>query len=208
MHVKKYSAYFIYGLFCLLAAGCVKQTSYYYADRETPGVAIFSNTSNNIFTCLLGDSSWRTITRSVGGGLFIRPVYEVFIERHITNSTTDTLSITWLGDAASFRGNSSSISLALPVAKSFVMTDLAAMQGKRMVIDGSNGLFRVNLTGLPGGNASGKGVIYFNRLIFQSAGTNRYTGYMAGLLEADLGTIKILSGRFDHYMNEDQVISY
>ena len=205
MRFRKYSNRFVYGLFCLLLAGCTKQTSYYYADKETPGTAIFSNTSNNVFSCLIGDSAWRTITRSVGGALFARPVYEVFIEKHTTNSATDTLSIIWRGDPASFLSNLSSISLGLPVAKSFKMTDLAALQGKRIIIDGNNGLFQVNLTGLPTGNTSGKGSIYFNRLSFEAVGTNSYTGYMSGLLEADLGSFKILSGRFDHFMNPDQI---
>jgi hypothetical protein len=208
MRFRKYSNRFVYGLFCLLATGCAKQTSYYYADKETPGTAIFSNTSNNLFSCLVGDSSWRTITRSVGGGLFTRPVYEVFIEKHTTSGTTDTLSITWLGDPAAFRGNYSSISLGLPVAKSFKITDLAALQNKRIIIDNSNGFFQVNMTGLQGGNKNGKGSIYFNRLSFEVVGTNTYTGYMAGLLEADFGSFKILSGRFDHFMNPDQLIIY
>lgn len=208
MWCKKYNAI---ALFCLLLAvtsGCTKQTSHFYQDPAKPGTAIFSNTSNNVFSCLIGDSSWRTITRVVGGGLFTRPVYEVFIEKHTTNGAADTLSITWLGDPASFRGNYSTISLGLPVAKSFRITDLAAMQGKRLLIDGSNGFFQVNLNGQASGNTSATGSIYFNRLSFQPAGINSYTGYMAGLLEADAGSFKILSGRFDHFMNPDQVIFY
>ncbi len=208
MHLRKDSKYFFYGLFCLMAAGCVKQTSYYYPDKETPGTAIFSNSSNNVFSCLIGDSSWRTITRSTGGGIFTRPVYEVFIEKHTTNSATDTLSIIWLGDPASFRGNYAGISLVLPVPKSFKITDLNALQNKRIFLDGSNGLFRVNLTGLPTGNTSGKGSIYFNRFNFEPVGPNAYTGYMSGLLEADFGSFKILSGRFDHFVNTDQVNIY
>lgn len=208
MRFSKYRNLFVYGLFCLLAAGCTKQTSYYYADKDKPGTAIFSNTGNNVFSCLIGDSAWRTITRSVGGALFARPVYEVFIEKHTTSSATDTLSIIWRGDPAAFQGNYSSIILVLPVSKSFSMTDLSALQGKRIAIDGSNGLFRVNLTGLPNGNASGPGSIYFNRLSFEAVGTNSYTGYMAGLLEADFGSFKIRSGRFDHFINPDQVTMY
>ena len=208
MRFRKYSNRFVYGLLCLLLAGCTKQTSYYYADKETPGTAIFSNTSNNVFSCLIGDSAWRTISRSVGGALFARPVYEVFIEKHTTNSATDTLSIIWRGDPASFQGNYSIIILVLPVSKSFSIPDLSALQGKRIVIDGSNGLFRVNLTGLTAGNTSGKGSIYFNRLSFEAVSTNSYAGYMSGLLEADFGSFKILSGRFDHFMNPDQVTIY
>jgi hypothetical protein len=205
---KKYKTAFFCCLLFLTIAGCAKQTSYYYPDAATPGTAIFSNTSNNVLSCLIGDSSWRTITRSAGGVVFTRPIYEVFIEIHITNSATDTLSIVWRGNPATYQGNYSVISLVLPVAKSFRMSDLAAFEAKRIVIDGSNGIFRINLTGLPAGNISGNGRIYFNRIHFEAAGTNSYTGYISGLLETDLGLFNIRSGRFDHYLNPDQITIY
>lgn len=187
-------------------AGCTKETSHYYPDKQTPGTAIFSNTGNNVLSCFIDGRPWQTISRSVVIALFSRPIYEVYIQKQITGSTLDTLSILWEGHYNNDQNGRQFISLVLPVAKNFSLSDLSAMEGKRISIDSSNGFFTVDLQGVSqSGNQRGKGTIYFNRLRFDSSGTGYHSGRMAGIFEADFGSFKITSGRFDHNLDAAQV---
>ncbi len=60
---------FLVPIFCclLLLSGCEKNETKYIADDQTNGLAVFSNTGNNIMTCFINGSPWRTDNLIVGG---------------------------------------------------------------------------------------------------------------------------------------------
>ena len=206
MGIQRNRNLYLCGMLFLVAAGCVKETSYYYPDKQTPGTAIFSNTGNNVLSCFVDGRSWQTKSRSVNGGFFSHPVYEVYFEKMLSSGAMDTLLIIWEGHYSGDQNGQEVISLMLPVAKNFKLSDLSAMQGKRLVIDSSTGFFAVNLQGLfPVDRQRGKGVVYFNTARFDSTSVGYYNGRMAGLFEADFGSFKITSGRFDHNISSSQV---
>lgn len=202
---------------CLLLfvlTGCKNNESFYYADNETPGVAIFSNTGNNVLSCFMDGVPWKTLARRTSNGFGSSYISELAIHRVKTTSLLDTLLIGWQGanDNASQYNN---IILVLPVAKQFQWKDIAAFQGKRIIIDSTNGYFSLgqyyyNYT-YPFFN--GKGVIYFNIASIDSLGPNYTTGRISGLLEAHFypGTMfehNITSGRFDDNITAAELRNY
>lgn len=183
----------------VLATGCEKNESFYYADPQTPGVAILSNKGNNILTCFMNGHPWKTLPRTINYG-FGRSTTELQIRRTKTNSLTDTLTITWRTDASN--QDQYDIVLTLPVAKNFQPKDMAAYQGKRIEIDSTNGYFSLNQSYSSFSSYNGKGVIYFNTANLDSTGIDNITGRISGLLEANFYpgsniAQSITSGRFD-----------
>ena len=201
----------------LLLTGCEKNESYYYADNDYPGVAVFSNTGYNVLSCFIDGTPWKTQARRTGNGFGAAYISELAIYRIKTVSLLDTLLITWQGgnDNASQYG---SIILVLPVAKQFQWTDIAAFQGKRIIIDSTNGYFSVgqyyyNYYNYNYPSFNGKGVIYFNTARIDSVSPNYTTGRISGLLEAHFypGTAfehNITSGRFDDNISAAELRNY
>lgn len=185
----------------IFLTGCTKNETHYYQDNNAAGLSIFSNTGNNTFSCFIDGSAWRTVDRT-SGGILSRNVYEVQIRKQFFDSLTDVLSITWEGYYVSDKNNSGDISLNLYVPKNFSYNDFSAMQGKRLIIDSTNGYF---LAALGANDVRGTGTIYFNtaNLIANSVSGNG--GSMSGLLEADFGSFQLTSGRFDHNLDAIQI---
>jgi len=189
----------------LVLTGCSRDYTTYYADTETPGVAIFSDKGNNIFTCFIDGRSWRTmdrVQRPFSPGIS----YEVTIRKFVTANTQDSLVISWEGFFSNNVKDPGAFSLSILVSKNFAYTDLTALEGKRVPIDGSHAFFTTNISGINPTGTLGKGNIFFKQLVLRQVSNNLYTGQMSGLLEADFNTFKVASGRFDHTLDERQVI--
>jgi hypothetical protein len=201
------------GLFLLLTSysiiiGCTKNYTKYYADAETPGLAIFSNTNNNILTCFVDGRPWRTDSR-VTSGFNPRTRYEIYISKYSTNSLQDTLLFNWYGYFEGNQFGGGSIGLALAVSKNFSIKDLNALQGQRLIIDTTiNGFYSTNTGSLNNTGAKGNGSIYFNTAKFDSIAPNFYQGSLSGLFEANFGSFKITKGRFDHFLEPNQIQFY
>jgi hypothetical protein len=193
----------VFFVLVFLFTGCVKTESFYYADQETPGLGIFSNTGNNVLTCFIGRLPWQTIARTTGG-FFTPDKNEVYITRQKNANSPDMLSIQWRGYYSGYADSEGDITLYYPIAKDFRLTDLSAWQGKRLTIDGINSYFFAEISPI---NQRGPGTIYFNVASFDSTAFG-YRGKMSGLMEADFGAYSLSSGRFDHTITADQVNFY
>jgi hypothetical protein len=195
-------------LFLLLGfiiMGCSKNYTNYYADAEDNGIAIFSNTGNNILSCFIDGKPWRTVDRETSGFSYQITSYEVYIIKQSTNSLLDTLIINWLGYYPVNYFSQGNLNLTIPVIKNFSNKDFAALQGQRLQIDTTNAFFTISISGLNSGNIKGKGNIYFHTAQLDSIGPGAYMGKMSGLFEADFGTFKITRGRFDHLLDPQNV---
>lgn len=167
-------------------------------------MSIFSDKADNVMSCYIDDKPWKTFDRTFGG---FSPTshYEAYITRQITSAAEDTLTISWLGRLEANNSDSFyEISIVLPVSKNFTYADFNNLQGKRLTLDTTNGFFMVSDPSLYNG-IKGSGSIYFHFAKLDNISSNVYSGRMSGIFEADLGSIKIRSGRFDHSIDPEQV---
>jgi hypothetical protein len=189
----------ITAVFCtavLLLLGCQKNLTNLFADDQSEGLYIFSNTGNNILSCYVNGTPWRTKDRITYSG-FPNPSrtdYELDIRKHSSGGNNDTLVFRWEGkfndtDTTTF------IVLGLSVKKGFTKDDFNALQEQRLVIDTStNGYFTTNINGtIPG--VKGNGSIYFNKSNIDSVGN------LSGLFETTINGFKFTRGRFDEQLN-------
>ena len=188
----------------LALSGCRKNFTNYFADAADEGLAIFSNTGNNLMTCFVDGKPWRTINRTQTGNGF--PVYEVAITKQTTAGVQDTLVIHWTGHYNGEEISTGAISLSIAVPKNFNYRNFSSLQGQRLFIDTAvNGFFSTGISALSIGDPKGNGSIYFNTARLDSIAPGKYTGYMSGILEANFPSFKITRGRFDGWLNEENV---
>ncbi len=190
-------------LFWILGLSCKKNLSTYYQDPNNPLLAVFSNKGYNIMTCLIDGQSWQTYDRTISsfGGLHS----EVRLQRIVTSSLQDTLIISWHGHYSNNNNASSDINLILPVAKGFRQRDLNSFEGKRIIIDSSNGFFAYTPLQSNYYVNGGLGTIYFQKFQIDSIAVNYYSGEMSGLLQTSVGSTVISNGRFDHSIGNGQL---
>ena len=189
----------------LVLQACVKDVSEYYADGENPGLAIFSNNSNNVLSCFIADKPWRTTTRTTAGLIFARAHYEVYIQKQITNTLSDTLHISWNGYYPPNKDMPGNLTLHLAIPKNFTYLSLSALNGQRLNVDATAGYFSTSISQLNNISNRGSGKIYFNTALFDSIAPNTYNGKLSGLFEANFNSFKITNGRFDHFFGPDQI---
>ncbi|MDE3248418.1 MAG: hypothetical protein KGO82_07165 [Bacteroidota bacterium] len=175
---------------------CSKNLTDYYPDPATNGVAIFSDQGFNLMTCLLDNQGWKTRDRY--SYAFPPTSFEVNLSTDNSDPIADTLHIRWFGALTNSNGNSDEVELVLPVHKSFKAVELSGLQGQRIELKGPAGYVNVVIAS-SGQRLRGTGRVYFNRFHFEQGGVSQ--NLMAGLFDADLGTIKIKSGRFDHELD-------
>lgn len=198
---KKWLSVF-FTVFILLS--CSKNATKYYADGQDKGIAIFSNTGNNLSSCFIAGKPWRTVART-SSGFRLGTNYEVQINRQPATNAKDTLIIQWRGYYEADRNSESYLSLHYAVPANFTFRDLSALQGTRFSIDSTNGFFE---TGIPDFNrvyTKGKGNIFFQTARFDSVAANTFTGNISGLFDADFGSLQITKGRFDHFISSAQI---
>lgn len=182
---------------------CTVNHTEFYADGQADGLAIFSNTDNNLMSCYVQNQPWRTRNRVVGGFLS-SPTYELFISKQVTSGITDNLIFNWYVDANVTNSVNSDISLVLSVPKNFGYRELSALKGQRVALDSINGYFRFNP--IIANSSKGVGNIYFHNIRIDSMGPNNFTGRMSGLVDAKFsGGLIISNGRFDHEITANQI---
>lgn len=203
--MRKPNSRYLLLLICLgCLYSCTKTYTSFYEDADTPGQAIFSNTSNAVMTCSINGRPWRTIeNRSVLIGSGGR-TDEVTITRIRNTGAFDSLIINWSGYFPPETVPGGGISLAIRVPTSFSISDLSGWQGRRFQIDTSNtGYFATGITAINPDRNKGNGSIYFHTCSFDSVSAFQYTGKMAGLFEADFPGVTIKNGRFDHFFDDE-----
>jgi hypothetical protein len=189
--------FFLSVAFC---TGCRKNNTNFYADAEDKGLGIFSNTGNNLFSCYIDNLPWRTLDRILGspGGTS----YEIYINKQISNTQSDTLIINWLGLYGPRNATNGNLRLLFPIAKNFGYKDLTAWNGQRLKLDTTNGYFSISTNLI---TAKGTGTIYFKQLQIDSIGVNTYSGRLSGLVEASFAGTVLSKGRFDHLLEPTQI---
>jgi hypothetical protein len=189
----------------LALTGCYKVETKYFSDPENNGVAIFSNTGNNIFTCYVNGLPWRTQDRTTGGFLS-GPHSEVYLSKQADTSLPVQLVIQWNGFFQNEPNGEGFVSLYISMPSNFTNRDIGSLQGKRIVIDSASGHFLAYMGGLSNNNYDwGTGSVYFNRASYDSTTVGGFSGSLSGLLEADFPDFKITGGRFDHQLTPLQV---
>lgn len=187
-----------------ILTGCTKNETKYYADTSSNGLAIFSNTGNNILTGYINGVLWRTQNRLSGG--FLSPsTSEVYLTKIMYSSSIYFLVITWYGGTQSSQYSGDYISLYITMPPNFSHSDLDSLNGKRLEIDSTRGYFLGGINEINNNYEIGTGSIYFNRFTYDSTAANGYTGRLSGLLEADFQDFKFTNGRFDDDLTIDQV---
>lgn len=183
----------------LLLNSCNKTN--FYADAENNGLAIFSNTGNNIFTCYVNGQPWRTQNRTTGS--LSGPISEVHLSIQPDSSLRTYLVISWYGFFKNNNFNVGFISLYLSVPAGFSSNDLNNFEDKRILLDTTIGYVIANIDGITNNTLGvGTGSIYFNRANYDPTSSS---GELSGLLEADFPSFKITNGRFDHQLTPFQV---
>ncbi len=189
------------GVFICLFIGCEKNETIAIPDNSYKGLAIFSNTGNNIFTCYINGEPWRTINR-ISDGFLASGTSEILISKQ-TDSTQTMLTIEWIGFFYDNMDSSGSLTLYIAVPAGFSGTDINSLQGMRINIDSANGYFVSS--GIGYNSERGTGSVYFNKASFNATPTGQYSGSLSGLLEATFYDRKITNGRFDHQLTNMQV---
>ena len=184
--------------------GCTKNETKYFADTTSNGLAIFSNTGNNILTGYVNGLAWRTQNR-VTAGFFSRSTSEVYLTKTMDSGFNNMLVITWYGHYQNSPNSFDFISLYLFVPPNFSNRDLDSLNGKRLEIDSTKGYFLCSISEISNNNELGTGSIYFNRFTYDPTVTTSNTGRLSGLLEADFPDFKFTNGRFDDELTIEQI---
>jgi|SRR5665213_55962 len=185
---------FLVPIFCclLLLSGCEKNETKYIADNQTNGLAVFSNTGNNIMTCFINGSPWRTDNRIVGG--WGPGSTDLSIFKQYDSSFHYSLVFAWPGNLVNDSADIYLIELHLFVPANFSQTSFDSLQGKRITIDSTTGFFSIANYSL-----TGNGTIYFNRASYDSAASKSgNAGEFSGLFEANIPGYTITQARFDN----------
>lgn len=185
--------------------GCTIESTNYYPDGQEEGLAIFSNTGNNLMTGYANSVPWQTIPRTATVVVSSVKRYELYIRKNNFNGLQDTLAFQWIGAAGGNAGIQGDINLSLIMPKGFSYKDFNNLQGKQIAVNLSNGYFTSTISSINPGNIQGKGSVYLHTASLDSIGPGFYTGKLSGLIEADFNGIKFTKGRFDHTINSDQI---
>lgn len=185
--------------------GCTKEYTNFYADGQEDGLAIFSNTGNNLMTCYMNGVPWQTRPRAITTFIVSGRNYELYIRKQNYNGVMDTLSFEWPGDVTANANNQGTVSLSLIMPKGFGYKEFNALQGKRIAVNSTNGYFNSAIASLNPLNVQGTGFVYFHTALLDSVAPGFYTGKMSGLIEADFNGKKLTKGRFDHTLETQQV---
>lgn len=196
---------FLYLLILFFFAGCSADYTNYYKDGQEEGLAIFSNTGNNLMTCYVNNTPWQTHHRTISAFSFTGTNYELYIRKPVNIGGMDTLAFEWQGDYDDSGNHNGYISLYLIAPKPFGYKEFSALNGKRIIIDGNNGYFSSVIDNFNTGNIRGTGAVYFQTSILDSTAVRTYNGKISGLFEATFGGDKITRGRFDHTITPQQV---
>jgi hypothetical protein len=192
MTQKKYILISCVLLFCL--AGCKKRN--FFPDEDDPGLSILTSYGYNVATNYINDKP------------YINPFFGVingnshlFLQKIITNSTFDTLSLSWQIQPHDISMISSSpyqnISLLMPIPKSFSQDDFLALSGRRFSSNNNTILINAFLS-YPHDILSGLSNIYFVKINVNGLNSSTKNFIISGLFDGNIGdSIVVTKGRFD-----------
>ncbi|MEO6838062.1 MAG: hypothetical protein ABI261_02635 [Ginsengibacter sp.] len=200
--MKKLFYKFLPFLLVFSLAGCQKRN--YFPDQDDPGLSRFTSYGFNIGTFYLNNVPYINPFRGFVSGNSIPTISKI-----ITNSTLDTLNLSWQiginnnGDAE-YNSPYQMVSLLMPVPKSFTKADFIAMSGQQFASNTNEVILQASYYG--GDTLSGLSNIYFVKINLN--GPNDSTIYLelSGLFNGNIGdSILITKGRFDFQIDESSL---
>ncbi|HRP55287.1 hypothetical protein [Agriterribacter sp.] len=174
----------------IVFVSCRKNHTVFVEDNDAKNLSVFSDRGNNVMSCYINGSPFRTQDR-ITGILFGRSDYDINLRKNNLATDNDTLIVSWFADGQSYEHYS--IELILSVKKGFSYTDFNLLEGKRLAIDGVNGYFVLDHKS----GEKGTGSIYFHRAFLISNDSTEISRF-SGIFEAMLPSYRITKGRFDH----------
>ena len=189
-------------LLVISLTGCLKRN--YFPDQDDPGLSRFTSYGFNIGTFYLNNAPYINPFFGSARGNSLPTISKIF-----TNSTFDTLSLSWqigINDSGIADANSpyQMISLLMPIPKSFSKVDLIAMGGKRFTSNTNAVILQPSY--YAGDTLMGLSNIYFVKI--NPIQTNDSTIYLqlSGLFNCTIGdSIFITKGRFDFQIDESSL---
>ncbi len=192
--------------FTILFIGCGKRN--FYPDEDDPGLSRFTSRGYNIATMYINNNAYINTyhTGIIFGGITNSVPTLTLIS---TDSTSNTLIMSWPielnnGSDTTYLSPYQTISLLMPVPKSFNKVDFIAMRGTRFASN-TNAIelqpFRYSNDSL-----SGFSNIYFVKI--NPIQINDSTNYLelSGLFNGNIGdSILITKGRFDFKIDANQI---
>jgi len=195
-------------LFCCLSLtimSCGKRN--YFPDPDDPGLSRLTSRGYNIITMYINNVPYiNPYRRPLFGGISnTLPT----ITTKITNNDSVTLQISWqieINDTSvSYNQPYHSISLLIPVSKSFSAHDFLSMDGQRFS-PGTNGI-AINYPDNYLDSLAGKSNLYFIDIKYNTLGDGSKHSYsFSGLFDGSIGdSILITKGRFDFEIDADKI---
>jgi hypothetical protein len=205
MKIKfKYQKIFTaFGLVILI--GCGKRN--FFPDEDDPGLSLLTSRGYNIATMYINNVAYINPARTSFLGGIANALPTVTLRQ--TSGAFDTLDISWKIEknvkTPSYNSSYYSVSLLLPVSKTFTARDFSAMSGKSF--SSNSDAIAINSDfGYPDG-FSGISNIYFVKVNYvdSSATTSRSYAF-SGLFNGNIGdSILITKGRFDFTISADAI---
>jgi len=195
-------------LFCCLSLtimSCGKRN--YFPDPDDRGLSRLTSRGYNIITMYINNVPYINLYRRplFGGISNTLPT----ITTKITNNDSVTLQISWqieINDTSvSYNQPYHSISLLIPVSKSFRAHDFLSMNGQRFS-PGTNGI-AINYPDNYLDSLAGKSNLYFIDIKYNTLGDGSKHSYsFSGLFDGNIGdSILITKGRFDFEIDADKI---
>ena len=195
-------------LFCCLSLtmmSCGKRN--YFPDPDDRGLSRLTSRGYNIITMYINNVPYiNPYRRPLFGGISnTLPT----ITTKITNNDSVTLQISWqieINDTSvSYNQPYHSISLLIPVSKSFRAHDFLSMNGQRFS-PGTNGI-AINYPDNYLDSLAGKSNLYFIDIKYKTLGDgSRHSYSFSGLFDGNIGdSILITKGRFDFEIDADKI---
>ena len=195
-------------LFCCLSLtmmSCGKRN--YFPDPDDRGLSRLTSRGYNIITMYINNVPYiNPYRRPLFGGISnTLPT----ITTKITNNDSVTLQISWqieINDTSvSYNQPYYSISLLIPVSKSFRAHDFLSMNGQRFS-PGTNGI-AINYPDNYLDSLAGKSNLYFIDIKYKTLGDgSRHSYSFSGLFDGNIGdSILITKGRFDFEIDADKI---
>jgi hypothetical protein len=180
-------------LLILYLAGCTKRN--FFPDEDDPGLSNLTSYGYNIATNYINKVPYiNPYKNSIFGALNYAPT----LSKIVTSSAFDTLCLSWpieINDSSNafYHSPYQSISLLMPVTKSFTQTDFLALSGQRF----SSNTNKATLNNYRD-TLSGSSNIYFVKINVDQSNSSTKHFTISGLFNGNIGdSILITKGRFD-----------
>ncbi len=188
----------------ILFSACTQRRNF-FEDSDDPGLSRLTSRGYDIVTLYLNDSAYINLYEhhNLGGSSNSK----VAIEKILTNSNKDTLSISWkiqYADETDPPVGFYNLSLLIPVPTTFNKSDFQNWEGKRLPYDVPlNVTLRLNRNN-SSFNApdTGTASIYFLKINPHENQNSTGTYLFSGLFEGSAGNNRITKGRFDFFVDK------